>query len=463
MAEKLQVKSPYDGHLIRELDLMTWTDIDQKLDVAKKLAADRRQCLPIAQRIEILERTAELVTERADEYARQAAEEGGKPLMDSQAELKRAVNGIREAAQSIGQLTGEEIPMNMNAASSGRMAYTLREPIGVVVAISAFNHPFNLIVHQVIPAVATGCPVIVKPAANTPLSCLNVLDCLYEAGLPEEWAQLVICRRDEAEKLVTDARVSFLTFIGSAEVGWSLRSKVYPGVHCAMEHGGVAPVIVEPDADIKRMLPLLAKGGLYHAGQVCVSVQRVYVHESLVQEVSDGLVKLAEEMKVGDPLHEDTEIGPLISPSEVERVDHWVQDAVKAGAKVLTGGKRIGETCYEPTILLDPPEDADVSTQEIFGPVICVYGYKSRDEAIERANALPFSFQSAIFTKDINVAFDTVKRLEAVTVLVNDHTAFRVDWMPFGGRKQSGLGMGGIIHAMRDMTVEKMFVVNLNE
>lgn len=459
MAEKLKVTSPYDGHLIKEIDMADWPKIDAMLARAKTLADDRRKCLPIPQRIKILEKTALLVEERLEDFAFQAAEEGGKPLIDSRVELIRAVDGIREAARSISHLIGREIPMNLNAASTNRMAYTLREPMGVVIAVSAFNHPFNLIVHQVIPAVAVGCPVIVKPAALTPLSCINLLECLYEAGLPKEWAQWTICNREDAGKLVADERVAFLTFIGSAKVGWMLRSQVHPGVRCALEHGGAAPVIVEPDADLDDMLPLLAKGGFYHAGQVCVSVQRVFVHESIFEKVSEGLVALAEKLVVGDPLDKKTEVGPLISEREVERIDQWVQEAKKDGAEILTGGKKIGTTCYEPTILLNPPKDAEVSQKEIFGPVVCIYSYKNRDEAIQQANDVPFSFQASVFTKSLDVALDTMKRLNALTVMINDHTAFRVDWMPFGGRKQSGIGVGGILPAMEEMTEEKMFVV----
>lgn len=459
MSEKVKVTSPYDGHLIKEIELNDWSKIDAMLAKAKHLADDRRQCLPGPERIKILEKTALLVEERIEDYARQAAEEGGKPLIDSRVELIRAVSGIREAARSLNHLTGREIPMNLNAESLNRIAYTFREPIGVVVAVSAFNHPFNLIVHQVIPAVAVGCPVIVKPAAATPISCFNLLDCLYEAGLPKEWAQSAMCGREDAEKLVTDPRVAFLTFIGSAKVGWMLKSKVHPGVRCALEHGGAAPVIVEPDADIDEMLPLLTKGGFYHAGQVCVSVQRVFVHESIVDNVSKGLVDLAQKLIVGDPLNAKTEVGPLISEREVDRVDQWVQEAKNGGAEVLVGGKKIGTTCYEPTILLNPPKDAKVSTEEIFGPVVCIYSYKDRDDAIKQANDVPFSFQASVFTKNLDVALDTMKRLEALAVMINDHTAFRVDWMPFGGRKQSGLGIGGIVPAMEEMTEEKMFVI----
>ncbi len=302
------------------------------------------------------------------------------------------------------------------------------------------------------------CHSDVKPARTTPLSCLNLLDCLYEAGLPKEWVQVIICKGSLAEKIATDPRVSFLTFIGSGKVGWGLRSKLAEGTRCALEHGGAAPVIVEPDADIEDALPLLAKGGFYHAGQVCVSVQRIFVHEDIVESFSSQLVAIAEKLVVGDPTDEKTEVGPLIQEAEVERIHNWVQEAETAGGKILTGGKKNGNTCYEPTVILNPPYDANVSQFEIFGPVINIYSYKNRGEAIKRANDVPFSFQAAVFTRDINAALESAKDLNAAAVMINDHTAFRVDWMPFAGRKSSGLGIGGILPTMMEMTEEKLIV-----
>ena len=458
MTKRLKVNSPYDGHLITEIDLHDADQVESALETAYQLAKDYDKTLPAHQRIEILEKTADLVQAKAEEFAHQAAEEGGKPLVDSRIELARAVQGIREAAQSVNQLTGHEIPMNLTASSMNRMALTIREPIGVVAAISAFNHPFNLIVHQVIPAVAVGCPVIVKPARATPLSCLNLVQCLYEAGLPREWCQAVVCESSIAEKMVTDARVAFFSFIGSGAVGWKLRSKLAPGTRCALEHGGAAPVIVDHDADLEDTLPLLAKGGFYHAGQVCVSVQKVFVHESIVDAFAKGLVELAEKLVVGDPLDEKTEVGPLIQEKEVDRVDQWVKEAQDEGAKILTGGKKIGATCYAPTVILNPSDKTNVSAYEIFGPVVTIYSFKDRLEAIARANLTPFSFQAAVITRNVDTALDTAKRLNAATVMINDHTAFRVDWMPFGGRKASGLGVGGILPTMMEMTEEKMLL-----
>ena len=456
MAEKLKVRSPYDGHLIKEVDLDDETRIEQALTTAEEL--EQKNPLPIPERIYILNKTADLVEAKAEEFARQSAEEGGKPLIDSRIELTRAIQGIREAANSIGQLTGHEIPMNLTPSSMNRMAFTTREPIVIVAAISAFNHPFNLIVHQVIPGVAVGCPVIVKPARTTPLSCLNLVNCLYEAGLPKEWVQVIICKGSQAEKFATDPRVSFLTFIGSGKVGWGLRSKLAEGARCALEHGGAAPVIVEPDADVEDALPLLAKGGFYHAGQVCVSVQRIFVHEDIVESFSSKLVAIAKNLVVGDPTDEKTEVGPLIEEGEVDRIHNWVEEAKAAGGKILTGGNKIGKTCYEPTVILNPPYDINVSQCEIFGPVINIYSYKHRNEAIKFANDVPFAFQAAVFTSDIDSALESAKDLNAAAIMINDHTAFRVDWMPFAGRKSSGLGVGGILPSMMEMTEEKLIV-----
>ena len=458
MKNRLEVFSPFDGHLISDLDFHDEAKVELALETAQRLSRNLDLAIPANKRIEILEKTANLVEEKAEEFAMQATEEGGKPLIDSRIELGRAIQGIRESARSIAQLIGREIPMNLTTSSTNRMAFTIREPIGPVIAVSAFNHPFNLVVHQAIPAIAAGCPVIVKPALPTPLSCFNLVNCLHQAGLPKEWCQVILCENTLAEKLVSDPRVAFVSFIGSAKVGWRIRSKLAPGTRCALEHGGAAPVIMDWDADTEEALPLLAKGGYYHAGQVCVSVQRVFLHEKIFDDFSSKLANLAKNLVVGNPKNETTEVGPLIFEREVNRVEQWVDEARSAGAEILTGGQKISATCYPPTVILNPPNQTKVSREEIFGPIINIYSFKDRLEAIEQANQLPFSFQAAVFTKNIDSALDSAKRLNAAAVMVNDHTAFRVDWMPFAGRKTSGLGVGGILPAMLEMTEEKMII-----
>lgn len=455
----LKVYCPFDNSLLKEIPFNTADDIENALTIASQLHQQHPHGLPAYQRIEILEKLAVLITKQQEEIVKLATQEGGKPYQDSKVEILRAINGVKLAAQTITQLHGEQIPMGLTPASENRLAFTTKEPIGVVVAISAFNHPFNLIVHQVATAVAAGCPVIVKPALTTPLSCLKFIELLKEAGLPEHWAQVLICEDVLAEKLATDNRVAYLTFIGSEKVGWHLRSKIAPGTRIALEHGGVAPVIVEEDADFSELIPAIIKGGFYHAGQVCVSVQRVFVHENILAEVAELLVKETKKLIVGNPLDEKTQVGPLILPKEVDRVEAWVNEAVNEGAKLLCGGKRISNTCYEPTILFNPDKISLVSTQEIFGPVICLYGYAETKEAIAQANALPFAFQAAVFTKNIDKAFSITKQLNAAAIMVNDHTAFRVDWMPFGGRNVSGIGVGGIQYTINEMLQDKLVVI----
>ncbi len=454
-----EVRAPYDGELIASVEVGGEAAVEQALATAYRLYRDRSAWISPATRIEILHRTAALMRERAEHLALEAAREGGKPLIDSRVEVARAIDGVLNCAELLRSHGGHVIPMNINAASANRVAFTQHEPIGVVVAVSAFNHPLNLIVHQVAPGIAAGCPVIVKPAEATPLSCFRFVAMLREAGLPEAWCQALITDSKEATgRLVTDSRVGLFSFIGSAAVGWMLRSKLAPGARCALEHGGAAPVIVAADADLGVALPRLAKGGFYHAGQVCVSVQRVFAHRSIAAQVADGLAREGRTMRVGDPLLAETEVGPLIRPGEVKRVHEWVTEAVEKGAQLLCGGVPISDTCYPPTVLLEPPAECRVSTQEVFGPVICVYAYDDLDEAIGRANALPYSFQAAVFTRDLATAMRAYARLDASAVMVNDHTAFRVDWMPFAGLRQSGLGVGGIPYTFHDMQIEKLFV-----
>lgn len=454
------VYAPWDRTPIATVDILDGRQADQVLETAFAIYQDKSRWLPPAQRIEVLERTAQMMAERADELAVEAAREGGKPLPDSQVEVARAIDGMRSCIEVLRTEAGREIPMNLNAASAHHMAFTRKYPIGVVLAFSAFNHPLNLIVHQVGPALASGCPAIIKPALDTPLSCLRFVDMLHQAGLPEGYVQAInLSGHDVAEQMVQDPRVAFFSFIGSGEVGWMLRSKLAPGARCALEHGGIAPVVVAADADVDDALPLLAKGGFYHTGQVCVSVQRVYAERALAPRIAEGLAAQAAAMQVGDPTLPDTDVGPLIRPAETDRVEAWVQEAVDAGAELVCGGQRLSDTAYQPTVLLNPPADAKVSRHEVFGPVICVYAFDDIDAAIAQANDGPFSFQASVFSRSLDTALHCYHQLEAAAVMINNHTAFRVDWMPFAGLKQSGHGVGGIPYTFEDMQVDKLMVV----
>jgi len=461
MSETIDVVTAFDQQLITTVPLSDEAVIMAKLDRAEACLKNRDGWLKPHERIARLKKLAALVAAEADEFAMLIAREGGKPLTDAKVEVARAINGIELAAEEIAHLRGTEIAMGLTPASDHRKAWTTKEPIGIVVAVSAFNHPLNLIVHQVAPALATGCPVLVKPASSTPLSCIRFVELAHEAGFSEDWVQLAVCKNDVATKMVTDPRVAFFSFIGSARVGWMLRGQLAPGTRCALEHGGVAPVIVDQQADIDALINPLVKGGYYHAGQVCVSVQRIYVHDAVFDEFADKFVARVGRVKTGDPTLADTESGPLISPSEVTRVHTWVQEAVDKGAILACGGDVISDTTYQPTVLINPPADCTISTHEVFGPVTCLYRYSDLDEAIDAANSLDVAFQAAIFSRDINTAMYAGERLDASAVMINDHTAFRVDWMPFAGRRASGHGIGGIPYTMEDMVQDKMYVFNL--
>ncbi|MGL6261461.1 aldehyde dehydrogenase family protein [Vibrio sp. WXL210] len=457
-----KVYNPYDLSEIGQIAQDNWDIVDSYLAQGLQLYKQRDLWLPTYRRVEILRKIAALMEARNQELAMLIASEGGKPLVDARVEVARAIAGVNLCITELESERGVQIPMDLTQAGAGRSASVHREPIGVVVAVSAFNHPLNLIVHQVAPAIAVGCPVIVKPAADTPLCCQAFVDIVYAAGLDKPWCRMVYTDRAASERLVTDPRVAFFSFIGSARVGWMLRSKLAPGVRCALEHGGAAPVIIASDADLDKAIPQLLKGGFYHSGQVCVSVQRIFAPDSLADEIAQRLAEQAEQLVVGDARQEETDCGPLIRPKEVDRVATWVDEAKQQGAMVVSGGDKLSQTLYQPTVLLNPAPQSKVSQLEIFGPVVNVYGYQSIDEAIARANSLDVAFQASVYTQDIATAQNCIERLDASAVMVNDHTAFRVDWMPFAGRRASGYGVGGIGYTMHDMTQTKMAVFNFN-
>lgn len=459
MSTTLSVVQAYDRKPIAEVPVHSAEDLEAKLILAEKTYRNRSHWMEPYKRIEILKKTATLVQKDQELFTRLIAQEGGKPYTDARVEVLRAIDGIENSAEHLRNFSGRQIPMGLTNSSINRIAFTLREPVGIVTAISAFNHPLNLIVHQICPAIATGCPVIIKPASATPLCCIELVKRFMQAGLPEAWCQTFISSDNQlAEILATDRRIGFLSFIGSAKVGWYLRSKLSPGTRCALEHGGVAPVIVDASADLKQAVTSITKGGYYHAGQVCVSVQRIYVHNQCLDAFMEKFEAEVDGLITGDPLDHQTQVGPLIHPRETTRVEQWIAEAVTMGAQKF-GGQRLSETTLKPSILLNPSKDVKISKLEVFGPVCCVYPYENLDEAIHTANSLPYAFQASIFSQTLAPALDAARNLEAAAVMINDHTAFRTDWMPFAGHKQSGYGVGGIPSSMHEMTHEKMIVL----
>ncbi|MRI31856.1 aldehyde dehydrogenase [Endozoicomonas sp. OPT23] len=457
----ITVNNPYDLTPVCRVATGDSRHVDSALNSASSCFENREQWLPVDERIAIFGRAIHQVSKRKEELALTIASEGGKPLVDARVEVDRAIDGLKLCIDCLRGETGSLPAIDATVTGRDHMVFTHHEPIGVVVAVSAFNHPLNLIVHQIGPAIAAGCPVIVKPSEDTPVSCLKLADMFHQAGLPLSWLQVLITDSiPVAEHLVTSERVAFFSFIGSARVGWLLRSKLAQGVRCALEHGGVAPAIVAESADLDFAVSRLLKGAFYHAGQVCVSTQRIFVHKSQSQAFIKKFSLEAKQLKVGNPTEDTTEVGPLIRLAEIDRVEEWVNEARQNGATVTCGGQKVGQTCYMPTVIVEPSVSDRVSQQEVFGPVVCIYEYDDINTAIKQANDLPFAFQAAVFSNNHQEILLAYKKLNASAIMVNEHTAFRTDSMPFAGLKTSGLGVGGIPHTFKDMQIEKMMVMH---
>ena len=457
----VDLNSPWDLKIVGHIECIEKKHVDEILNIASKAFHDRSKFLNKIERIKILEKCKNKLEKDSQKFAKNIVLEGGKPLKDAKIEVERAINGIGLCVEALNKCSGSEIPMNISNSSLNKIAFTKKFPIGPVLAISAFNHPLNLIVHQVGPAIAAGCPVIIKPSLDTPLSCYELIKILIESGLPKEFCQMINTNDHMiTQKFVSDPRISFFSFIGSAEVGWKLKSLLPPGAKCAMEHGGIGSVILDKDINLKNILPSILRGAFYHAGQVCVSIQKVIVHEDLIEEFLDLLKKSTKKLKVGNPSNIKTDVGPLIRPSEVKRIDNIVKKSIKDGAEIICGGFSNKETTYECTVIKNPKDKSEISQNEIFGPVLCVYEFRTMENAIKKANNEKYAFQSSVYTQNIDTAMLCYEKLDAKSVFINEQTAFRVDWMPFGGIKNSGEGVGGIEYSFSDLLYDKLIIIN---
>jgi acyl-CoA reductase-like NAD-dependent aldehyde dehydrogenase len=455
-----QVVNPWNREPIAEVEMADDAAIAHAIVTARSTLESGWSDTPVYRRCEILKKAAAIIKSRAEELAMLIATEGGKPLKDARVEAARAAVTLEEAASAGMGLEGRQWGMQRAAGSENKIAFTIWEPIGVVLAVSAFNHPLNLPCHQAGPAIAAGNTVLLKPATSTPLCSIKLAEILLEAGLPEGVLQVVPAPGAAASALVKSPEVNFLTFIGSAKVGWNLRRIMADGTRMSAEHGGNAASIVMADADLAASMPRIVLSAYYHAGQVCVSTQRLYVEKPLMDDFCAALVEQAAALKVGDARDLATTIGPIIEPEELVRVETWVDEAVANGTRVLLGGGRETDTTYKATVLTNAPEDSKVIAKEVFGPVVTVQPVDSLEEAVTKVNASTAPFQSSIFTQDLDKALYAARKVEASAYMINDMTAFRVDWMPFGGRKHGGLALGGLEHCVRDMSEEKLIVLN---
>jgi acyl-CoA reductase-like NAD-dependent aldehyde dehydrogenase len=455
--EWIEVRSPYDARLVGRVAKAGADETTQAVDAAE---GAMREPLPAHQRAAILDGVAHLLEERADEAARTISAEAGKPLKAARVEVLRAVSTFTMAAVEARTLTGDVIPMDASPAGAGKLAFTIRRPIGVVGAISPFNFPLNLVAHKVAPALAAGCAVVLKPASQTPLSALLLAELELEAGLPPGWVNVVCGHAGTiGDVLVTDERVKLITFTGSAPVGWRLRERA-ARKRVNLELGNATPVIVSADADLDDAASRLAANAFSFAGQSCISVQRIYVERSAYDAFLGHFLPRVESLNVGDPADEETDVGPLISTSERDRVLSWIEDAREHGAEVLTGGTLEGEL-LKPTVIGGAPRDAKVSCEEVFGPVCTVSPYDTLDEAVALANGTRYGLQAGVFTRDVKEALRVAQSLEFGGVTVNEAPTFRADQMPYGGVKDSGNTREGPAYAVREMTEERLVVLQL--
>jgi acyl-CoA reductase-like NAD-dependent aldehyde dehydrogenase len=450
----IEVRSPYSGEVVGRVARGGADETRRALD-----AADRalQEPLPAHKRAEILVKVAGLIGRRHEEVARTISEEAGKPIKTARVEASRAMSTYTFAAVEARKLSGELVPMDAAQAGEGKLAFTVRRPIGIVGAISPFNFPCNLVAHKLAPALAAGCPVVLKPASQTPLSALLLAELEAEAGLPAGWLNVIVGRASEiGDVLVEDDRVKLITFTGSGDVGWGLQERA-PRKRVKLELGNSTPVVVAADADVDATAAKLAANAFSFAGQSCISVQRIYVERVSFDAFLESFVPKVEALKVGDPGDDDTDVGPVIDEGARTRVAEWIAEAEQSGARVLTGGEDGG--LLKPTVIADVADDQKVSCDEVFGPVVVVNPVDSVDEGIERANGTRFGLQAGVFTTSLDTALRAAEGLEFGGVVVNEAPTFRSDQMPYGGVKASGNTKEGPAWSVREMTEERLVVI----
>lgn len=453
--------SPYSGELIAEVAQADERDADEAIQAAQA-AAKQMAKMPAHERASILDKVASLIEQRKEELARILALEAAKPLKTARGEIARTIQTYKFSAAEARRIHGETVPLDAAPGGEGRIAFTLRKPIGVVGAITPFNFPFNLVAHKVGPAIAAGNTVVLKPAELTPLSAVTLAEIFQEAGLPAGALNIIPGKGAVVgEKLVQDPRVAKITFTGSPQVGIAIKNKA--GLkRVTLELGSNSGLIIDKDVEItKELIDRCILGAFSFSGQVCISIQRIYVHESKYEEFASKFKEAAERLVVGDPLDESTDLSALITPKEVSRMEEWVAQAVARGAKIITGGKAISDRLYPPTILTHVPADASVSCQEVFGPIVTLSSFGTLDEAIAAVNDSRYGLQAGIYTNDIKAAMRAAEELEVGGVMINDFPTFRVDNMPYGGVKESGFGREGVKYAVEEMTELKLISIKL--
>jgi acyl-CoA reductase-like NAD-dependent aldehyde dehydrogenase len=453
----LEVRSPYSGEVVGRVAKAGTDETERAIDAAEEAM---REPLPAHKRAEILVRVAGALGRRHDEVARLISDEAGKPMKAARVEAKRAMSTYTFSAVEARKLAGEMVPMDAAQAGEGKLAFTLRQPIGIVGAISPFNFPLNLVAHKLAPALAAGCAVVLKPASQTPLSALLLAELEEEAGLPAGWLNVVVGPSSEiGDVLVEDERVKAITFTGSGGVGWKLKERA-PKKKVNLELGNATPVIVAADADLDAAAKAMAANSFSFAGQSCISVQRIYVERAAYDGFLEGFLPAVEALTMGDPADEDTDVGPVIDEDAKDRILEWIGEARSGGAEILAGGEE-RDGLIQPTVIGRAAADLKVSCDEVFGPVVTVNAVDSIDEAIELANSTRYGLQAGIFTSSLETALRAAGELDFGGITVNEAPTFRTDQMPYGGVKDSGNTREGPHYAVRELTEEHLVVLNL--
>ncbi len=455
--EVVAVHSPFDGALVALVHRARPEDIENAISAAVKAFQVTRK-LPVWKRAEILEKISAGIAARKDELAHTIALEAGKPIRTARAEVDRAIFTFKVAAEETKRIYGEIVPLDWIPGAEGRVAHVQRVPLGPVAGITPFNFPINLVAHKVAPALAAGDPIIIRPASQTPISALKLGEIVLQSGWPEGGFSVVPSTTRDAAPLVEDERIRLLTFTGSPAVGWDLKARA-GRKRVTLELGGNAGVIVHQDADLSYAVDRITWGGFSYAGQSCISVQRVYIHESIYDAFTRAFVPRVQALKAGDPLEESTEVGPVIDTSAAERIEDWVSEAVSMGAQVLAGGKRNG-TLWQPTVLANIKPEMRVSCKEVFAPLVALYRFDDVHAAIREVDNGDFGLQAGLFTNDWRIIHDAFENIEVGGLMINDVPTYRIDHMPYGGVKQSGTGREGLRYAIEEMSEMKLLTLN---
>ena len=455
--ETYEVRSPYDGAAVAVVHRAGPAEIERAIAGAVE-AFEQTRKLPSWRREQVLEAVAAGIAARSEELARTIALEAGKPIRTARIEVDRAVYTFSVAAEESKRIYGEIVPLDWLPGNEGREAQIRRIPLGPVTGITPFNFPLNLVAHKVAPALAAGNPILLRPASQTPCSSLALGQILLEAGWPDDAIAVLPCSTDAARPLVEDDRIKLLTFTGSPAVGWALKARA-GRKRVTLELGGNAAVIVHRDADVAYAAERVAWGGFAYAGQTCISVQRVYVHEDVYEEFAQELVRRVDALEVGDPLDEATDVGPVIDDSNADRIEDWLEEAKGEGARVLSGGERDGNL-WRPTVVENAPEHVRISCDEVFAPLVALHSFADVQHAIDAAGRSEFGLQAGVFTNDMRVVEDAFDRIDVGGLMVNDVPTFRIDHMPYGGVKSSGLGREGLRYAIEEMTELKLLTTN---